>query len=142
MNTILDFYNSTLLNGGASFNPITNELNPVGGYFVSLLQYERKVALNDLTVDVIEGYINNNVDALAVNNMFLGSWTNKDVVCLDISLQIFDKRIAIERAYKHNQSAVYDANNDVIINLPTPQRSGTETQRKAYITSVVDKLCK
>lgn len=58
------------------------------------------------------------------------------------SKQIADKRIAIETAYKQNVLTVFDVNNNCDITLPTKQISGTITQQKAYITSVIDKLCK
>ena len=54
---------------------------------------------------------------------------------------ILDKRKAIEVAYQRNQQAIYDNANQVCIDLPEPQRSGTITQQKAYLTQVIDKLC-
>jgi hypothetical protein len=52
-----------------------------------------------------------------------------------------NKRDALERAYALNLTVVYDTINNVDIKLPTKQRSGTQTQQKAYITSVIDRLC-
>lgn len=141
MNTILDFYESTLLNNGATFNPITNELNPDSGYFVSLPQFEQKQPLNSFTVNTVKDYIGRAKEN-QTEKTFIGSWINKDTVYLDISERITDKRKAIETAYKHNQLALYDAYNSCIIELPTKQRSGTSTQQKAYLTSVIDRLCK
>lgn len=140
-NTILDFYESTLSNNGASFNVTTNELNPQNGFFVSLPQYEQKIPLSSFTVEVINGYISSKKE-LQANKTFIGSWINNDVIYLDISERITDKRLAVETAYKNNQLALYDANNGCVIELPTKQVSGTYAQQKAYLTSVIDRLCK
>lgn len=136
----LDFFEATILNNGATYNPLTNRLNYIKGYLVSLPHFEQRIEKHNFSVQHVKDYIKSNLGTLN-ENLFIGSWINDDVVYLDISECILDKRIAIERAYRHNQSALYDANNNVVINLPTPQRSGTETQKQAYITSVVDRLC-
>jgi len=58
------------------------------------------------------------------------------------SNEIADKRLAIETAYRLDMLSVYDTVNNNTILLPIKQRSGTVTQQKAYLTSVVDRLCK
>jgi hypothetical protein len=58
------------------------------------------------------------------------------------SKQIADKRTAIETAFKQDITTIFDTVNNSVITLPTKQRTGTTTQQKAYITSVIDKLCK
>ncbi len=127
-------------NSGASYNMITKEYNPNKGYFVSLPNLETKVSLQSLSVDDIVTFINKHRSLLQDKTKFIGGWIDNDTVYLDISEQIFDKREALERGYKHNQLAIYDANKGKVIDLPTPQRSGTTTQQKAYITQVIDKL--
>ena len=127
-------------NSGASYNMITKEYNPNKGYFVSLPNLETKVALKYLSVDDIATFINKHRTLLQDKTKFVGGWIDSDFVYLDISEQIFDKREALERGYKHSQLAIYDANKGKVIDLPTPQRSGTITQQKAYITQVIDKL--
>jgi hypothetical protein len=54
---------------------------------------------------------------------------------------IVDKRTAIETAYKQNVLTVLDTVNNIVLTLPEPQRSGTATQQRAYLTQVIDKLC-
>ena len=127
-------------NSGVSYNMITKEYNPNKGYFVSLPNLETKVDLKTLNVDNIATFINKHRSLLQDKTKFIGGWIDNDTVYLDISEQLFDKREALERGYKHNQLAIYDANEGEVINLPTPQRSGTTTQQKAYITQVIDKL--
>ena len=127
-------------NSGVSYNMITKEYNPNKGFFVSLPNLETKVSLNSLSVDDIATFINKHRTLLQDKTKFVGGWVDSNIVYLDISEQIFDKREALERGYKHNQLAIYDANESKVIDLPTPQRSGTTTQQKAYITQVIDKL--
>ena len=129
-------------NSGASYNMITKEYNPNKGYFVSLPNLETKVSLQSLSVDDIATFINKHRSLLQDNKKFVGGWIDNDTVYLDISEQIESKREALERGYKHNQLAIYDANKGKVIDLPTPQRSGTITQQKAYVMQVIDKLSK
>ena len=129
-------------NSGLSYNMITKEYNPNKGYFVSLPNLETKVSLQSLSVDDIATFINKHRSLLQDKTKFVGGWVDNEVVYLDISEQIFDKREALERGYKHSQLAIYNANEGKVIDLPTPQRSGTTTQQKAYITQVIDKLSK
>ena len=129
-------------NSGVSYNIITNEYNPNKGYFVLLSFFFSKVSLQSLSVDDIATFINKHRSLLQDKTKFIGGWIDNDTVYLDISEQIFDKREALERGYKHSQLAIYDANESKVIDLPTPQRTGTTTQQKAYITQVIDKLSK
>ena len=129
-------------NSGVSYNMVTKEYNPNKGYFVSLPNLETKVSLQSLSVDDIATFINKHRSLLQDKTKFIGGWIDNEVVYLDISEQIFDKREALERGYKHSQLAIYNANEGKVIDLPTPQRSGTITQQKAYITQVIERLSK
>ena len=129
-------------NSGVSYNMITKEYSPNKGFFVSLPNLETKVSLKSLSVDDIVTFINRHRTLLQDKTKFIGGWIDNEVVYLDISEQIFDKREALELGYKHNQLAIYDANEGKVIDLPTPQRSGTITQQKAYITQVIERLSK
>ena len=129
-------------NSGVSYNMITKEYNPNKGFFVSLPNLETKVDLESLSVDDIVTFINKHRSLLQDKTKFVGGWVDSNIVYLDISEQIENKREALEIGYKYNQLAIYDANLGQVIDLPTPQRSGTITQQKAYITQVIDKLSK
>ena len=129
-------------NSGASYNMITKEYNPNKGFFVSLPNLETKVSLQSLSVDDIVTFINKHRSLLQDKTKFIGGWIDNDTVYLDISEQIEDKREALERGYKYNQLAIYNANKGEVIDLPTRQRSGTTTQQKAYITQVIERLNK
>lgn len=136
----LDFFEATILNSGATFNPLTNELNPQKGYFVSLPKHEQRIEKDNFSTQHVKDFINCNSDVFN-EYRFVGSWVDNGIVYLDISEQIFDKRTAIRLAYDRGQKAIFDANLGVVIELPSPQTSGTFTQQKAYITSVINKLC-
>lgn len=70
----------------------------------------------------------------------MGGWVENGIVYLDVSEQIFDKRIALTQGINRNQLAILMLQIVVLLNLPTRQRSGTLTQQKAYITQAVDNL--
>lgn len=129
-------------NSGVSYNMIAKEYNPNKGFFVSLPNLETKVDLESLNVNDIATFINKHRTLLQDKTKFIGGWIDNNIVYLDISEQIENKREVLERGYKHNQLAIYDANLGQVIDLPTPQRSGTITQQKAYITQVIERLSK
>ena len=133
-----NFLTEVLTNGGASFNLVTGIFNPNEGYFVSVPN--REVKTTNLTAEILADFINTNIDLLSNDSYFLGGWVESGIVYLDVSEQIFDKRIALTQGINRNQLAIFDASNSSVINLPTRQRSGTLTQQKAYITQAVDNL--
>jgi len=135
-----NFYNELVNNNGASYSIVNGILNPNNGYFVSLPNRELQINRNAFSTSVLADFINNNIDLLSNENNFVGGWIENDVVYLDVSEQITDKRTALNLGVQRNQLAIYDANNDKVINLPTPQRSGTATQQKAYLMQAIDNL--
>lgn len=140
MANLVNFFNDVLFNGGASFNITTGEYNPNKGFFVSVQGRETQVKASQFEErDIIE-FIEKNHDLLSTSNFFLGGWVENNIVYLDVSEQIFDKRTALTQGINRNQLAIFDASNSSVINLPTKQTSGTTTQQKAYITQVVDNL--
>lgn len=137
----LDFFEATLLNNGATYNPLTNILNVNKGYLVSLPHFEQRIEKHNFSVQHVKDYININFGAFS-ENLYVGSYIDNNVVYLDVTESISDIRNAINIAYLRGQKAIYDANLGKVIELPTPQKSGTETQKRAYITTVIDRLCK
>lgn len=130
-------------NGGASYNIHTNELNPKEGYFVSLPDKGEVVPYNDRLTMIVVRYINRVSDFLVDNpEVFLGAWLTKDAyeVHLDCSVQIMDKREAIEKGIAWGQLAIYDAAKGEDIKLPTPQRTGTDYQKRSYIQMKINEL--
>jgi hypothetical protein len=135
-----NFYNELVNNNGASYNITTGILNPNSGFFVSLPNREQQINRNNFNTSILADFINNNIDLLSNENNFVGGWIENGIVYLDVSEQIADKRTALNLGVQRNQLAIYDANNGKVINLPTPQRAGTYTQQRAYLTQAIDNL--
>jgi hypothetical protein len=135
-----NFYNELVNNNGASYNITTGILNPNSGFFVSLPNRELQINRNAFNTSVLADFINNNIDLLSNENNFVGGWIENGIIYLDVSEQIADKRTALNLGVQRNQLAIYDANSGNVINLPTPQRAGTYTQQKAYLTQAIDNL--
>jgi hypothetical protein len=140
MSIVSDFVENTRVNGGSSLNFVTEQLDPKEGYFVSIEGHEAKYNLDGFGPLSIGQYLQK-VAFQITPKTFIGSWVNEGQVCMDLSEQLFDKRQAIELGYKRNQLAIYDAAKGEVITLPSRQTSGTYTQQKAYITSVINRLC-
>lgn len=141
MNSLIEFWANTVTFKGATMNLITNQTNWNKGYFVSL-PGGIIVELNNNPIQAIKDFSEVNKKQLLEPNKSLGSWISGGKLYLDISELILDKRQAVQLAYNRNQLAIYDNANQVSIDLPAPQKNGTVTQQKAYLTSVIDRLCK
>lgn len=135
-----NFLSDVLTNGGASFNITTGVYNPNKGFFVSVPNREVQKEVSLFNYEDILAFIRENVQILCNESYFLGGWVENGIVYLDVSEQIFDKRIALTQGINRNQLAIFDASNSSVINLPTRQTSGTLTQQRAYITQAVDNL--
>ena len=130
-----EFFEDTILNNGATLGEAINK-----GFTVSLPHFNQCIERGNFSLQHVKDYINCNKGALN-ESLYIGSWIDNNIVYLDVNEVILDKRKAIEVAYQRNQQAIYDNANKVCIDLPEPQRSGTITQQKAYLTQVIDKLC-
>jgi len=135
-----NFLSETIDNNGATLG--INGQRLTNGFLVSIEKFGEVIPLHKVGSETVPNYVVKNQTELSKENHFLGSWVNNGNVYLDVTMLTTDKRKAIEIAYKNNQLAIYDNTNKVVINLPTPQRTGTATQQKAYLTQVIDKLCK
>lgn len=142
---ILNFIQSTKKNRGASYNIETGEFNPESGYMVSISNHEYVISSGVRFKDAalaaeIKDYALKNADLLMNGDIFLGSWVQGADIYLDCSRRFLDKREALEFGMLNNQLAIYDAENKVSITLPTPQRSGTEYQKRSYIKMKVQEI--
>ena len=139
---IQKFIAAAIANNGASFNLNTAQLNPSKGYFVSIADAELKV--DAITPEIVKTYINDNIDLLAIDGVFLGAWFNSDDSkwYLDSSTQIESLREALTKGMRRDQKAIFDANVGREIKLPSRQKCGTEHQKKSYIDMTVDELIK
>ena len=126
------FLSEVLKNNGGSYNITTGESNPTGGYMVSLPNNELVIDADDLCATVLSEYIINNAEELSSENSFVGLWIDNGKAYLDVSVKYNDIETACYVGILSDQKAIYDNANAVAIHLPTPQRSGTMTQRRTY----------
>jgi hypothetical protein len=126
------FLSEVLKNNGGSYNITTGESNPTDGYMVSLPNNELVIDANDLCATVLSEYIINNAEELSSNESFVGLWIDNGKAYLDVSVKYNDIEAACYVGILSDQKAIYDNANAVAIHLPTPQRSGTMTQRRTY----------
>ncbi len=137
-----NFFNSTIQNGGASYNINTGELNPDKGYFVAVPKFHLEIPFSTFNEDSVADYVSKYGFTLTAEHTFVGSWIENNTVHLDVTEQLFDKRIAVTLGLQRNQLAVFDAFEGKTISLPTGrQTAGTLTQQRSYITYLVNKLC-
>ena len=126
------FLSEVLKNNGGSYNITTGEYNPTDGYMVSLPNNELVIDADDLCATVLSEYIINNAKELSSNESFVGLWIDNNKAYLDVSVKYNDIETACYVGILRDQKAIYDNANAVAIHLPTPQRSGTMTQRRTY----------
>ena len=147
MINLKEFSRQILENGGS-----TTSLNlthvPTTGFMVSLednaMTFENlnneELSLGQIEQSV-KTFVQKNAEQLSDHINYLGGWIHENKLYIDISVNIQDKREAIEFGIKNNQIAIYDLNDDCEIVLPTPQRHGTLTQRRTYMELAINKLC-
>lgn len=140
MNTIAitNAFQHVTVNNGVTFND--NQINPTSGFMVSFSGLELKLNINEFTVERLTEFCQDNDSILStVENSFVGVWFNTDdnMYYLDISEQISDKEYALRTGMLRDQLAIYDCQNNAVINLPSRQKTGTGYQQKSYINSVV-----
>jgi hypothetical protein len=112
MSNLINFKNSIINNGGATYNLMTGEFNPDHGYIVSIKGYEDRSKFNEVSLQhkIVE-YVKKNADVFidAKNHeLFLGGWIDNGELFLDVSVLIEDKDKAIRVAILNSQLAYYD----------------------------------
>lgn len=122
MANLKDFLRSTIVNGGASYNVVTGELNPKVGYMVAISGHERIIEnvtnekqLQYLIADYLKDKAIILVSGITDNNKFIGTWINEGKLYLDVSVNIADKDAAIALAKSSNQLAIWDCENQTEI---------------------------
>ena len=130
------------LGGGISYNITTGEVNPKSGFMVSILGFEKQFDVDKVNANNVRDYVLDNAYNLWGENRFVGGWLDKDnnKVVLDVSVNITDVTNACYTGIINKQKSIYDCNNKRYISLPTPQTSGTETQKKEYAKTKAKQL--
>jgi hypothetical protein len=124
-------------NSGFTYNPITGA-QPSSGYMVSLRGYDLSENYQDLLdslkiEEFIDNYLQTNTDKLR-DNFYCGAWVDDSsgLLFMDVSVNVKDIETACYLGICNDQLAIYDLTNRRSIKLPTPQKSGTETQNNTY----------
>jgi len=138
MKNLKGFIDSINVNGGCSYNINTGEINPNSGYFVSIAGAEKVVT--SLTEETVKQYIEDNIDLLITDRVYLGGWFNEGLVYLDCSQQIEELKTAVRKGIERGQLAIFNAETKESIYLPSAQKCGTEYQKRSYIDYSVNRL--
>lgn len=123
-NNLSAMYDLIMLNGGASYQIETGEINPSDGYMVSLQGYEsivdvpigmnewqsavlsyllKRVKRIDESSDItLVGLLVENID------LYLGAWLKDNKLFFDISQKVPDYETAIKLGNERNQIAIFD----------------------------------
>ena len=121
MSNLINFKNSIIKDGGASYNLLTGEFNPREGYMVSIKDHELIIPYDPEGLQYeISRYIKSKADILISgmsDNKFLGAWVDEGKLYLDVSLHIYSKEEAISIARAEEQKAYYDCKGGKSINL-------------------------
>jgi hypothetical protein len=114
MSNLINFKNSIINTGGASYNLLTGEFNPSTGFMVSIKGHEERSIFNVNNLQyTIARYIRTKADILLSGEneeLFLGGWIDKGDLYLDVSILIENKDEAIRVAIANDQKAYYDCN--------------------------------
>ena len=135
-----------LLKSEKGFTYSLNLLNPTSGFMVSLEGYEVKTSLMDAE-QAFRDFVFQNVSKTVNRNLFFGGWideseTSKDNVYFDLSNHFQSLKEALLFAIENKQLAIFDIERLTVIELPTPQTTGTEYQKKAYLRQLIDNFVK
>ena len=94
-------------NGGATLTSDLKVANINGGYMVSILGYEKTFDFKD--VAGVNDYVKNLQGKIgSKKGYFIGLWTFKNELYIDVSINILDKVDALEFGKKNKQIAIYE----------------------------------
>ena len=94
-------------NGGATLTSDLKVANINGGYMVSILGYEKTFDFKD--VAGVNDYVKNLQGKIgSKKGYFIGLWTFKNELYIDVSINIIDKVDALEFGKKNKQIAIYE----------------------------------
>jgi len=126
--------------GHFAYNYNTGEFDPGNGYIVHINYAKLGYDFDKFNDQKIKDFINVNATALAQPNAYITGYLDENILWLDVSLIFEGLERALYVGIINNQKVIYDVVNHVEIELPTPQRTGTETQRKIYNSKLAEDL--
>lgn len=113
MANLINFKNSIIENGGASYNLLTGEFNPNDGYMVSIPDHELRYTYHKESLQYnIADYIQRKAIILASGitepNHFVGAWVEDGQLFMDVSIKVNTEEEARELAKNGEQIAYFD----------------------------------
>jgi uracil DNA glycosylase len=119
--SILNFCEAIRMNGGASYNLNTGELNPAHGFMVSIKGFEVTVPFIPETVEnVVKLYMKGTINELIKDGIMLGAWIHQGFLILDLSVLVETAEEASALCEKNEQQAYFDNVNKKSI-FPKPE---------------------
>lgn len=98
--------------GGATFNLYSGNLAGKSLYAVSVYgDRTRDVDEVDFSVEMVEAFIQANVDLLVQPNNSIGVWLDASRVYLDVSITVEDRQRALALAREHGEQAICHLSN-------------------------------
>jgi hypothetical protein len=121
MSNLINFKNSIIGTGGATYNLLTGEFNPDRGFMVSIKDHEERSKFNPINLQyTIARYIRTKADLILSGenqDLFLGAWVDGEDLFLDVSVHIESRQEAIRVGIANEQIAYYDCNLGEAIDL-------------------------
>ena len=107
--TCIDIKWLTLKQGGCSIQPYYGGKTPEGGYMVALQGHERIISVENFTSIEVVKYLEEHSKLLMENpHLYLGTWVNEGKVYLDLSENVQDLSVALQRGKERNQLAIFN----------------------------------
>ena len=100
-------------NGGLTINHKLEMLKSKRGFMVALADYEKKLNIKDLTIDLLKEYLKVAKDKKA----FVGFWLDGSTLYLDISYHLLSESSALIFGRLNHQLAIYDLSKNESIYL-------------------------
>lgn len=142
MRNYKEIFNTLVKTGG--FTCSWNQLGePTGNYFVSITNNTAKIPKNERELKSLLTAILGQKEYqkyIGDPNYCFGGWIDGELIYIDINQIVDNLHDALVLASNNNQLAIFDNINKCVINLPTPQIHGTETQKKNYLIKVKDSI--
>jgi len=99
--------------GGASYRPLTGELNPDAGYMVAMIGFEKQIrrVWNSEDLRLVVNQWLTEISYTGDSRLFIGIWEQGETIYLDLAERRIDLEVAIILAKQRNQLAIYDCYN-------------------------------
>ena len=125
------FKKELLETGESTFFPLTGKGKRKTGYMGPVSGYEKFVPLNEFSIDTVSEYISNRPGGWYKHQCVSGIIVDGGVFLLTLA-RIKNLEEACYVGIINNSHAIFDVTRDQEVFLPSPQKTGTETQKRDY----------